>query len=64
MDIRTLEKFHFDTIERVYKLVDELSEISGSTDIKVVSNEVKRISRAISAELEGMDESVKEYHNI
>lgn len=64
MDIKTLKQFHYNTIERLYQLIDEASLIAGSTDLDFVSSEVKRITKALAAELEGIDESVKEYHNI
>lgn len=64
MDARTLKQFQYDTIERVYQLADEVAMLGGSTDLKYVTSEVRRLTKAITAELEGIEEIVKEYHEI
>jgi hypothetical protein len=64
MNNDSLKKFQYATVERVYKLVDELAEVTMSVDIDYVSKETNRIAKAISAEVEGMEEAVKEYHGI
>ena len=64
MDIKSLTKFQRDTIERMYAVVDESVLLVGNTDLKVVSSEVRRLRRALEAELEAIEESVKEHHNL
>ena len=51
-------------MERIYKLVDELTLLTGNTDLNMVDFEVKRIRKAIEVETEAILESVKEYHGI
>ena len=64
MDIKELNKYQYDSIERLYQLIDEVSLLVGNTDVESVASEVKRITRALAVELEGIDESVKEFNNI
>jgi predicted PolB exonuclease-like 3'-5' exonuclease len=64
MDIKSLKQYQYDSIERLYQLIDEVSLIVGNTDVESVNSEVKRITKALAVELEGIDESVKEYNNI
>jgi hypothetical protein len=64
MDIGNLEMFQRETMERIYKLVDELTLLTGNTDLNMVDFEVKRIRKAIEVETEAILESVKEYHGI
>ena len=64
MDITTLRKFQYDTIERLYRLIDESVLLTATTDVKETSNEVRRITKALTAELEGMEEVVKEFNDI
>ena len=64
MDIGNLEMFQRETMERIYKLVDELTLLTGNTDLNMVDFEVKRIRKAIEVETEAILESVTEYHGI
>ena len=64
MDKELLKKFQYATIERVYRLVDELTMMTDSVDLDYVSAESRRISKAIQVEIEGIEEAVKEYHGI
>jgi predicted PolB exonuclease-like 3'-5' exonuclease len=64
MDIKSLKQYQYNSIERLYQLIDEVSLIVGNTDVESVNSEVKRITKALAVELEGIDESVKEYNNI
>lgn len=64
MDIKELNKYQYDSIERLYQLIDEVSLLVGNTDVESVTSEVKRITKALAVELEGIDESVKEFNNI
>jgi hypothetical protein len=64
MDIGNLEMFQRETTERIYKLVDELTLLTGNTDLNMVDFEIKRIRKAIEVETEAILESVKEYHGI
>lgn len=64
MDIKELNKYQYDSIERLYQLIDEVSLLVGNTDVESVASEVKRITKALAVELEGIDESVKEFNNI
>ncbi len=64
MDIKSLKQYQYDSIERLYQLIDEVSLIVGNTDVESVNSEVRRITKALAVELEGIDESVKEYNNI
>ena len=64
MDIKSLKQYQYDSIERLYQLIDEVSLIVGNTDVESVNSEVRRITKALALELEGIDESVKEYNNI
>lgn len=64
MDRELLKQFQYATIERVYRLVDELTMMSDSVDLDHVSAETRRISKAIQVEIEGIEEAVKEYHGI
>ena len=64
MDIGNLEMFQRETTERIYKLVDELTLLTGNTDLNVVDFEIRRIRKAIEVETEALLESVKEYHGI
>ena len=64
MDIGNLEMFQRETMERIYKLVDELTLLTGTTDLTMVNFEVKRIHKATEVETEAILESVKEYHGI
>lgn len=64
MDRELLKQFQYATIERVYRLVDELTMMSDSVDLDHVSLETRRISKAIQVEIEGIEEAVKEYHGI
>ena len=64
MDIKSLKQYQYDSIERLYQLINEVSLIVGNTDVESVNSEVRRITKALAVELEGIDESVKEYNNI
>ena len=64
MDIKELNKYQYYSIERLYQLIDEVSLLVGNTDVESVTSEVKRITKALAVELEGIDESVKEFNNI
>jgi hypothetical protein len=64
MDIGNLEMFQRETTERIYKLVDELTLLTGNTDLNMVDFEIRRIRKAIEVETEAILESVKEYHGI
>ena len=64
MDIKSLKQYQYDSIERLYQLIDEVSLIVGNTDVESVNSEVRRITKALAVELEGIDESVKECNNI
>ena len=64
MNSNQLVTFQSQTIERIYQLVDELAMLSGQTDLQHVAKETRHLSRAIAAEIEGIEESVKEYHGI
>lgn len=64
MDIGNLEMFQRETTERIYKLVDELTLLTGNTDLNVIDFEIRRIRKAIEVETEALLESVKEYHGI
>lgn len=64
MDVTTLRKYQYEAVRRLYELIDEAALMSDSTDLKYVSGEIRRLRRAIEAELEGMEEAVKEFHNI
>ena len=62
MDIKSLKQYQYDSIERLYQLIDEVSLIVGNTDVESVNSEVKRITKALAVELEGVAES-HEYQN-
>jgi hypothetical protein len=64
MDIGNLEMFQRETTERIYKLVDELTLLTGNTHLNMVDFEIKRIRKAIEVETEAILESVKEHHGI
>lgn len=64
MDYKTLCNHQRKTLSRLYCLVDELELLVESVDTEEVSSRVNTILMAITVEIEGMEEAVKEYNGV